>query len=58
MGLDGGGSIVLAHDSQENTAGRLVGRMIGEVKRRGLNGMLFFDLILGWFDLVCWLYCG
>jgi peptidoglycan/xylan/chitin deacetylase (PgdA/CDA1 family) len=46
-GLDRGGSIVLAHDSQENTAGRLVGRMIGEVKRRGLNGMLFlFELMV------------
>lgn len=39
-GVDAGGSIVLAHDSQENTAVRLVGDMIGEVKRRGLNGML------------------
>ncbi|KAF3393778.1 putative peptidoglycan-N-acetylglucosamine deacetylase [Penicillium rolfsii] len=39
QGLDGGGSIVLAHDSQENTAERLVGRMIGEVERRGLNAV-------------------
>ncbi|OKO91579.1 Chitin deacetylase [Penicillium subrubescens] len=43
-GLDGGGSIVLAHDSQENTAAKLVGRMIKEVESRGLNGMLIFNL--------------
>ncbi|KAJ5911214.1 peptidoglycan-N-acetylglucosamine deacetylase, partial [Penicillium subrubescens] len=38
-GLDGGGSIVLAHDSQENTAAKLVGRMIKEVESRGLNAV-------------------
>ncbi|CEJ54585.1 hypothetical protein PMG11_00889 [Penicillium brasilianum] len=37
-GLEHRGSIVLAHDSQENTAKRLVGGMIGEVQRRGLKG--------------------
>jgi peptidoglycan/xylan/chitin deacetylase (PgdA/CDA1 family) len=41
-GLDGGGGIVLAHDSQENTVKRLVGDMLGEVKKRGLNGMFVF----------------
>ncbi|KAJ5364480.1 peptidoglycan-N-acetylglucosamine deacetylase [Penicillium cataractarum] len=38
-GLEGGGSIVLAHDSQENTAMRLVEDMIGEVGRRGLKAV-------------------
>lgn len=41
-GLERGGSIVLAHDSQENTAGRLVGDMIVEVGRRGLKGTFLF----------------
>lgn len=48
-GLEGGGSIVLAHDSQENTAWGLVGDMIGEVQRRGLKGELFFQVF--WFYL-------
>lgn len=50
-GLEGGGSIVLAHDSQENTVGWLVGEMVREVGRRGLKGMcsLFFLDLAVWF---------
>ncbi|KAJ5168979.1 uncharacterized protein N7482_004573 [Penicillium canariense] len=37
--LGNGGSIVLAHDSQENTAGILVPRMLEEVRARGLQAV-------------------
>ncbi len=63
-GLAGGGSIVLAHDSQENTVKLLVGEMVGEVGRRGLKGMsrtlrIFLGLVwrLGadcGFSCYCW----
>jgi peptidoglycan/xylan/chitin deacetylase (PgdA/CDA1 family) len=52
-GLEGGGSIVLAHDSQENTAWGLVEDMIGEVQRRGLKGELFFFKSFGFTLFEC-----
>ena len=37
-GLDAGGTVVLAHDSHQNTAEILVENMLAEIETRGLSG--------------------